>query len=734
MKTIRISLVLTFLVIILSEFGLSLSAWGQSSPLGPPVRRALLIGIGKYDVLPHLPGTKNDVAVVQQVLTTKFGFSPEHVQVLVDATATREGILEALRKVAQSTGPNDVLYVHYSGHGSQVQDLNGDEKDDQLDETILPVNGRTEGIPDITDDELDEIFSKLKTPHAVFVFDSCHSGTVTRGVAVRTRFVPPDTRVNLYKSQAVRTRGVVPLLSQRYVLLTGAASNQQALDGPVNGKFHGFFTYSLFQSLTTGSANASPRDVYRGIQHELGKIKSHLKRRNMPEPQLEGQDSRLNQPLFPALISTNNGGTPSSAPPRLSWHTVKRSGEGVIQIDQGSQVGARPGAVWALYPPEETQFVPGKAQAYGLTLSAIGQDILARVEPKGASIPDGTRAVLYAPAAGSGSLRVQFRDVTPNQRQDIERALNQNVRGVVVVGPEEDAEFVVDAVGDQVKVLSGDGLEQVAAFPIANTGHLAENLGALFSRSVTVKQLLALENPSSQIQLEASIANISKRGVLVVADHPGLEDPTGHIRKKGEPRSPSNSLQLSIRANVDCYLTIVDVDAEGGVNVLFPNDYQKLTFYPDGFVKSNGSVMIPDSLAPKNQAGFHWDFANPPGTDTIRIFATTDLQTATTIREQIKNVNANMMVATRGGGPPSQAVNKGFQKLRADLVKVMTRGIVTVPDDALVDSMMGQTGQPMQGVPSEFSNLAPVATAQPAMFQGPPSDWTAVSVTVRIEP
>jgi len=285
-----------------------------------------------------------------------------------------------------------------------------------------------------------------------------------------------------------------------------------------------------------------------------------------------------------------------------------------------------------------------------------------------------------------------------------------------------------------VHVLSGDGLENVAAFPIANTVHLAENLASLFSRSLTVNELLGLENPSSQIQLEASIVQVGKRGVVVVADGPGLEDPTGHIRNKGEPRTSANSLQLNIRVNVDCYLTIVDVDAEGGVNVLFPNDYQKLTFYPDGFVKKDSAVMIPDSLASKNQAGFHWDFADPPGTDTIRIFATTDSQTAYTIREQIKNVNANMMVATRGGGQASQTVSKGFRKLRADLVKVMTRGIVTVPDEALVSSAVEHAESLVQAETSELSNISPVAAAQPAILQGSGSDWSAVSVTVRIEP
>jgi hypothetical protein len=89
---------------------------------------------------------------------------------------------------------------------------------------------------------------------------------------------------------------------------------------------------------------------------------------------------------------------------------------------------------------------------------------------------------------------------------------------------------------------------------------------------------------------------------------------------------------LEIRVDRDAYLTIVDVDADGGVNLLFPNDAQARNFLPDGFVRAGSATRIPDSLAEDNRAAFHWDFAPPAGNDTIRVFATTDLETARSIR------------------------------------------------------------------------------------------------------
>ncbi|MCA9475142.1 MAG: caspase family protein, partial [Nitrospira sp.] len=193
-----------------------------------PVRRALLIGIGKYQVLPRLPGSKNDIDLVHQVLVSRYGFAENHIRIVQDEEATRAGVLAALNRIVKEAGPKDVVYIHYSGHGSQVQDLNGDEPEDQLDETIVPADGRTEGVPDITDDELDTILAQLKTTQAVVVLDSCHSGTATRGLEVRVRSVPPDDRVALYKKTGITTRAIVPVNLHPYVLFSGAASHEEA--------------------------------------------------------------------------------------------------------------------------------------------------------------------------------------------------------------------------------------------------------------------------------------------------------------------------------------------------------------------------------------------------------------------------------------------------------------------------------------------------------------------------
>jgi hypothetical protein len=125
------------------------------------------------------------------------------------------------------------------------------------------------------------------------------------------------------------------------------------------------------------------------------------------------------------------------------------------------------------------------------------------------------------------------------------------------------------------------------------------------------------------------------------------------------------------------------VDTEGTTNVLFPNSYQRADFAPDGAVQGGREVLIPDSLQSGNRAGFYWDYSPPPGTDTVRVFACTDLATAKMIRSRI----SSLQQPEQNSNPQSRAINdEGIATLHADLSQLATRGIKTVADDSGQDS------------------------------------------------
>ncbi|EHK23273.1 uncharacterized protein TRIVIDRAFT_178714 [Trichoderma virens Gv29-8] len=145
-------------------------------------RKALLIGINYFGQRGQLRGCINDVRNMTAYLVEQFGYKREDMVILTDdqqnpmSQPTKQNILRAMHWLVKDARPNDSLFFHYSGHGGQTKDLDGDEPDG-YDEVIYPVDFRQHGH--ITDDEMHRIMvSPLQAGvRLTAIFDSCHSGT-----------------------------------------------------------------------------------------------------------------------------------------------------------------------------------------------------------------------------------------------------------------------------------------------------------------------------------------------------------------------------------------------------------------------------------------------------------------------------------------------------------------------------------------------------------------------------
>lgn len=679
---------------------------------------------------------------MRQILLTRWGFPERNIGILKDEAATRAGILAALEQLVKETRPQDTVYFHYSGHGSQVEDLNGDEEDG-LDETLVPQDGRSGDVRDITDDELDAVFARLRAKNAFIVLDSCHSGTATRSLDIRTRSIPRDNRVDIYRKAdqaSVKTRAVIPVVTSRYVVMSGAASNQEALDGPVDGRYHGFFTFALARSLSTAAAGATPRDIFGGVERELKRIQTHFGRSSMPEPQLESPPDLLEKTLFGA-ISGGTGVASQSQASRLPWLEVQPGVAGQVTLVSGVLLGAGPGSMWTLYPPGEINFLPGRALAVATVTQTSGKDSLAKLQKAESVIPKGARAVALLPAASGEKIPIRIVDVPQERRKHIEDILKRNIAEVELVGQEKTARFLVDTQGSDLRLLAADGLEEVASFSTLDD-QWGAGLALVVSRSANASELLTLDNPSTQLKMNVRVVNaaaqktsVGTRGIAVVA---GNTKPAQYrIRRPKETRSEKNSLQLEVSVSADSYVTIVDVDSEGGVNLLFPNNYQQPSFVTDGFVRAGEAVLIPDSLKPGNRAGFYWDYTPPKGTDTIRVFTSTDFQTAQMLRQRVQTLQT--AAGHTSGGVKTRGVAAGIGSIRQDLATIATRGIMAVydptshvPGTAIADqpdsspSVMPAPADPVALTP-------PMPASEPVLPTAPAADWAATSVTILVE-
>ena len=146
-------------------------------------RRALLIGINYIGQEQELRGCINDVHNVSSFLMEKHGYARENMVILTDdqedkpmGMPTKANILKAMSWLVSGAEKDDALFMHYSGHGGQTEDQDGDEED-QYDEVLYPVDFREAGH--IVDDEIHNIVVKPLKPgvRLTCIFDSCHSGS-----------------------------------------------------------------------------------------------------------------------------------------------------------------------------------------------------------------------------------------------------------------------------------------------------------------------------------------------------------------------------------------------------------------------------------------------------------------------------------------------------------------------------------------------------------------------------
>lgn len=251
--------------------------------------RALVIGIDEYKstakcnvaknniadgCIPPTPGGVDDAKAIAGFIERRYGFPIGSIKQLTGAEATALNIRKYIDDfLIAATKPGDRVFFHFSGHGSRVPDKNGDELDG-FDEAFVPYDADplSNETKFILDDDVVQWIRKLKGRRVVMTFDSCNSGTISRGSSfssVEPRFLRPADSYNIIGT----TRGIadvenlfqVPADSERrdrglskekagdesqseVVVISAATEYQQAFPIKVEGRYRGAFSY-LFEKV-----------------------------------------------------------------------------------------------------------------------------------------------------------------------------------------------------------------------------------------------------------------------------------------------------------------------------------------------------------------------------------------------------------------------------------------------------------------------------------------------------
>ena len=159
-------------------------------------RRALVFGLGaQEDTSWGKIHGDNDVFYVKQLLQ-QMGYTD--IVTLKNEQATKKAMVDAFKDLANRCHKGDYVYIHYSGHGQLMTDLDGDEalkwnnSHSQWDEAWIPYDAYMVYGPDdrgekhLCDDEVAQLLQTIREKigrrgELTVVIDACHSGDATRG-------------------------------------------------------------------------------------------------------------------------------------------------------------------------------------------------------------------------------------------------------------------------------------------------------------------------------------------------------------------------------------------------------------------------------------------------------------------------------------------------------------------------------------------------------------------------
>lgn len=265
----------------------------------------LFVGINAYGGgITPLKGCVNDAMKMQEAMTTKFGFKMADTTLLTDAAATRDGILNNLKKYQAVAGAGDIFVFHYSGHGTLFPDKFSEEKDetkliymeapddagvmeviyerDTYDSALVPYDARlrTSGKPWrnlILDDELYAILGAItrKGAQVVLISDSCHSGSIDkaktsdvtrRAESLATVFgVRRFSELDIEEPTETRSTRTPPPAKGLYLAMTGSQDDEFSLDARINGVPMGLFTATLLSKIPAAAPRKPVTMTYEGL-------------------------------------------------------------------------------------------------------------------------------------------------------------------------------------------------------------------------------------------------------------------------------------------------------------------------------------------------------------------------------------------------------------------------------------------------------------------------------------
>jgi hypothetical protein len=247
-----------------------------------PVRdkHALVVGIGSFadDAIPELRHTAKDARDFYAYLVDSQGgrFDRGNVHLLVDAEATRAGILTALQKIFLAAQEEDLLVVYLSSHGSPAEGGLGLQGvgyivtyDTDLDSLFVDA---------LAFQDFSEKVSMIKARRKVTFLDTCYSGQALR---------PGEKTLSISALGIGDETAKLFTAAEGSYLITSSDANEQSWES--DRLENSYFTYYLLEALRRSGDPPPLEEVFAELTAKVAAAvrNEKLARQN---PQLHPRD------------------------------------------------------------------------------------------------------------------------------------------------------------------------------------------------------------------------------------------------------------------------------------------------------------------------------------------------------------------------------------------------------------------------------------------------------------
>ena len=234
---------------------------------------AILLSINDYK------GTENDLSGCNNDMLLAGNYIPDfQLRQFQDSQVLRKTFRDQVLYAKQNAVYGDTIIVAYSGHGSYVKDIHGDEPDG-VDETLYLYDGN------FIDDETQELLKDIpEGVMFVLILDSCFSGNKPRDINNKSRFMPPKKCLPSYN----RIKKAITAMSN-VIVFSACAENETSADALINGQWNGAFSYYFWNCLNR-------EFTYRKWFEQ---VCLYLPNKNYNQhPTIEGSDELLDKIVF----------------------------------------------------------------------------------------------------------------------------------------------------------------------------------------------------------------------------------------------------------------------------------------------------------------------------------------------------------------------------------------------------------------------------------------------------